>query len=253
LLNDALFERVAGGVKPSARAQRLAPAVRTALATLEQAITDCEIFDPSQARRTFRLHMSDIGEDRFLPTLMKGLRTQAPDVRIETRHFEPTQLAEALDNGHVDFAFGFLPQLKGMEHRALLHDRYLVLVRKSHSFALLCKGGHATSEALTRLEYVAVRTHADTTRILRSLRLEDKLRLTVEHFTALPAIVRATDLAAIVPNEIASTFPSDEYAVIDPQFPMAHFTVSLHWSKRFENEPGNQWFRKLVFTSFAMK
>ena len=35
-LEDALFERVAGGVKPSPRAHRLAPAIRSALATLEQ-------------------------------------------------------------------------------------------------------------------------------------------------------------------------------------------------------------------------
>jgi DNA-binding transcriptional LysR family regulator len=37
LLGDPLFERMHGGVRPTPRAERLAQAVRTALATLEVA------------------------------------------------------------------------------------------------------------------------------------------------------------------------------------------------------------------------
>lgn len=252
LLDDALFERTAGGVRPSPRAQRLAPAIRSALATLEQAFSEDERFDPVQSHRTFNLHMSDIGEGRFLPALMVQLRTQAPHVRIETQYVEPALLGDALDTGRVNFAFGFLPHLKGAQNLPLLDDRYVVLVRRSHFVAerKMAKG-HALSTALSKLEYVAVRTHTDTTRILRSLRLENRLRLTVEHFTVLPAIVRATDLAAVLPYEIASTFSPDDYAVIEPDFPMARFTVSLHWSKRFESEPGNRWFRQQVMNSVA--
>lgn len=251
LLDDALFERVAGGVKPSPRAERLAPAIRSALATIEQALNEEERFDPKQSLRTFQLHMSDIGEGHFLPTLMAELRTQAPNVRIETKYIEPAALVDALDTGLVSLAFGFLPHLKGMQSYPLLEDHYLVLVRNSHPVAQRKPGGKALAAALHQLEYVAVRTHADTTRILRSLRLEDRLRLTVEHFTALPSIVRATDLAAVLPKEIASTFSTDEYAVLDPDFPMARFTVSLHWSKRFENEPGNRWLRQLVIDNLG--
>ena len=252
LLDDALFERVSGGVRPSPRAQRLAPAIRSALATIEQALGEDERFDPTQARRTFTLHMSDIGEGRFLPELMPQLRIQAPHVRIETQYVEQALLADALDTGRVNFAFGFLPHLKGTHNTPLLDDRYVVLVRRSHYFAQKKTAkGQALSAALGKLDFVAVRTHADTTRILRSLRLEDRLRLTVEHFTVLPAIVRSTDLAAVLPYEVASTFSADDYAIIEPDFPMAHFTVSLHWSKRFESEPGNRWFHQLVLNYLA--
>lgn len=251
LLDDALFERVAGGVKPSPRAQRIAPAIRSALATIEQALNQEERFDPGQAHRSFRLHMSDIGEGRFLPGLMAEICKQAPHVRIETQYVEPAALADALDTGLVNLAFGFLPHLKGMQSHPLLDDRYLVLTRSSHPVARLQATGPALSEALQTMEYVAVRTHADTTRILRSLRLDDRLRLTVENFTVLPAIVRATDLAAVLPYAIASTFSPGEYTVLDPDFPMARFTVSLYWSKRFENEPGNRWLRQLVIERFA--
>ena len=52
-----------------------------------------------------------------------------------------------------------------------------------------------------------MRTHADTLRILQLLHLEDRLRLTTEHFMVLPAIVRATDLAVVMPRNIARGFP----------------------------------------------
>jgi len=246
LLDDALFERVAGGVRPSSRAHRLAPAIRSALATIENALKAEESFDPLTAHRTFRLHMSDIGEGAFLPEIMAGLRAHAPNVLVETRYIEPASLGDALDSGQVDFAVGFLPHLKGMQSSPLMRDRYVVLVRRTHPAIGRRLSRPSLAQALRQLEYVAVRTHSDTIRILHSLHLEDRLRLTVGHFTVLQAIVRATDLAAVVPNEIASTFSRKEYAVLDPDAPLADFVVSLHWSKRFENEPGNRWLRQRV-------
>ena len=41
--------------------------------------------------------------------------------------------------------------------------------------------------------------------------------------------------------------PADgAYAVVEPDFPLRDFTVSLHWSKRFEAEAGNQWLRQVI-------
>ncbi len=252
LLDDALFERVAGGVRPSPRAERLAPTVRTALAMLEQGLAEDGRFDPATDRRRFRLHMSDIGEGRFLPTLMAHIRKVAPHVGIDTQYLEPAELSLALDIGKIDFAFGFLPQLKGMQRVSLLSDHYLVMVRQSHPLASLSTKT-AIRNALGRLEFVAVRTHADTVKILRSLHLEAQLRLTVAHFTALPDIVRETDLAAIVPLEIARAYPRGDYALLDPGLPNSQFEVFLHWNRRFQNDPGNQWFREQVVKVFGQR
>lgn len=249
-LDDAVFERISGGVRPTPRAERLAPAVRASLAMLEQALAESGHFDPKTERRRFRLHMSDIGEGRFLPKLMAHMRKEAPGVVFETQYLEPAELTLALDIGKIDFAFGFLPQLKGMRRATLLADLYVVLVRKSHPFASLTKP-KAIRDALEALNYVAVRTHADTLKILKTLQLQERLCLTTEHFTALPDIVRETDLAAIVPREIAATYDQKDYAVLNPVFPSGTFEVFLHWNRRFENEPGNQWFREQTIRVFG--
>ena len=252
LLGDALFTRTPGGVAPTPRAERLAVPVQAALAMLQQALAEPERFDPAASRKLFRIHMSDIGEGRFLPALMARLRELAPGVRVETMPLATGDIAGALDSGRVDFAFGFLPKVKDTQRAQLLKDRYIVLLRKGHPFAKRRRSGQALLEALQELDYVAVRTHADTLRILQLLNLEDRVRLTTEHFMVLPAIVRATDLAVVMPRNIARGFAEEGgYAIVEPSFPLRDFTVSLHWSKRFEADPANHWLRQVITSLFS--
>ena len=247
LIKDPLFVRAGGGVQPTPKADRLADAVRSALATLEQALNESALFEPLQSRKVFRIHMSDIGEARFLPELMVALRKLAPGVRIETSPVASGDMAQALDSGRIDFAFGFLPMVKDTQRQQLLKDRYIVLLREGHPFVRRRRSGQALLDALRQLEFVAVRTHSDTLRILQMLQLDDRLRLTTEHFMVLPSIVRATDLAVVMPRNIAKIFAADGgYALIEPPFPLRDFTVSLHWSKRFEADPGNRWLRGVI-------
>ncbi len=99
----------------------------------------------------------------------------------------------------------------------LLRDRYVVLLREGHPFTRKRRTGAALLQALRELEFVNVRTHADTLRILQRLRVEDRLRLTAEHFMALPSIVRATDLAVVMPRNIARGFAeAGGFAIVEP-------------------------------------
>lgn len=254
LLKDPLFTRAPGGVRPTPRAVALADAVQGALTTLEQAVSDSAGFEPRTSRRLFRLHMSDIGEGRFLPELMSELHRSAPGVRLDTRPVAHLQVPEALDSGAIDFAFGFLPDVKTTQSRELLQDRYVVLLREGHPMRSHLQGLRsrtALQRALRQLDFVAVRSHADTLRILQKEGLEDRLRLTTQHFMVLPAIVRATDLVGVMPRNIAQSFTREGGCVIiDPDFAGSAFTVSLHWSRRFEADPGNRWFRDRVFALF---
>lgn len=251
LLHDPLFVRAAGGVQPTPKASRLAQPVRDALATLERALDEESAgFDPASSSRTFHIHMSDIGEARFLPELMVALREHAPGVRVQTRPLPREGIAEALDSGRIDVAFGFLPAVKDTQRLRLLKDRYVVLLRRGHPFTRKRRAGRALLQALRELEFVAVRSHADTLRIVQQLQLQDRLRLVTEHFMVLPSIVAETDLAAIMPRNIAQGFAGG-YAIVEPEFPQREFSVSLHWSRRFEADAGNRWLREKIQELFA--
>ena len=236
------------GTEPSSEHRRLIEA------TLAQALSESSGFDPRSSQRLFRLHMSDIGESRFLPDLMAILHRLAPGVRVASRPVAHTELADALDSGVIDFAFGFLPQVKDTQRTELLRDRYVVLMRAGHPMheGLRRLRGAPLLKALHQLDFVAVRSHSDTLRILAQTGLQDRLRLTTEHFMVLPSIVSATDLCVVMPGNIARGFvASGGCVVVQPPFVDRDFTVSLHWSHRFEGDPDNRWFREQVLRLFA--
>jgi DNA-binding transcriptional LysR family regulator len=132
----------------------------------------------------------------------------------------------------------------------LIRDHYVVLLRQGHPQAAQRRTGKALLAAMRELDFVGVRSHADTLRILQRLGVEDRLRLVTDHFTVLPSIVRSTDLAAIMPGVIARGFDRG-FTILEPDLPLREFTVSLHWSRRFEVDPGNQWLCDLAMRLFS--
>lgn len=251
LLGNALFERVHGGMRPTPRAERLAVVVRAALAALEVGLGEAQSFDPLQAQQVFRLHLSDIGEARFLPSLMSALHAQAPGVRIETLPLPLADIADALDRGTLDAAIGFLPGVHSTQSSVLLHDHYSVMLRSQHPLLKTRRGTKLALAQLRQLEFVAVRSHSETLRILQALELTDRIRLSAAHFLAVPSIVSQTDLAVVMPHELAAGFARDGgYALLDAELPDHRFAVSLHWSRRFAQEPAKVWLRQCIEALF---
>lgn len=250
-LNDPLFLRAGGGMQPTARADQLAEDVHDAMQMLETALRRSATFEPRQTRRVFRLHMTDIGEMRFLPELMAAMREQAPLARLETLPVPLAELASALDRGRIDLAFGFLPSLKDVRSTRLFPDRYIVLLRRGHPLVKRADRPIGLDE-LARMDFVTVRTHAYTREALRSIDLEHRIRLTTEHFMGLTGVLHGTDLAVIMPRNIADTLaPARHYTIAEMALPMRKFDVSIHWSRRYDADPANRWLRQLALSLFA--
>jgi DNA-binding transcriptional LysR family regulator len=235
---------------PTAKADRLAEAVRHALHVLDVAIQEGERYDPAASERTFRLHMSDIGETVFLPRLLQALAGEAPNVRLETFQFDDKDIGPALESGRIDLALGYLPALADVEHQALLSERYVVLMRAAHPLARRAP----TRAALAQLRYAVVRSHGATARALKDLGLSANIRLAMPHFLVLPRILAATDLAVVMPARLADVFREmGDYAVWRPRVGLPAFDVSVHWSWRFAGDPGTRWLRELIVSLFGEK
>ena len=246
---DPLFVRSAGGMAPTAKADRMAEAVRQALAILDVALVKGERFDPARTRRTFRLHMSDIGETVFLPKLMHALAAAAPHARLETFQLDDREQLAAIENGRIDLALGYLPALASVEKKVLVHERYVVLARAGHPLARR----PATAATLGALDYALVRSHSATARALTELGLIDRVRLTLPHFLVLPRILAETDLAVLVPSNLAQVFLQQAQFVVWRPRALPPFDVSIHWYWRYEGDPGNRWLRELIASLFAQR
>ena len=248
LYRDPLFVRTQGGMAPTARADRLAEAVRQALHLLDVAIQEGARYVPAASDRTFRLHMSDIGETVFLPRLLHELAGQAPNVRLETFQYDDKDIGPALEGGRIDLAVGYIPALSGFERAVLLSERYVVLMRGGHPLASRAP----TRAALARLRYAVVRSHGATARALENLGLSANIRLSMPHFLVLPRILSETDLAVVMPMRLADVFRAmGDYTVWRPRVGMRAFDVSVHWSWRHASDPGTRWLRELIVTLFG--
>ena len=244
LFRDPLFFRVRGGVAPTPVARRIAPAITEALRAVQNALDHVVGFDPATAERTFRVHMSDLGEMVFLPPLMRAIRERAPHVAIETRQVEWSALPTTLDHGDVDLAIGHLPMLVGgFAHQHLFQEEYVTLRRRQP---------RGTGRAC---DYIAVTSHPPTLAILAETGLLDRVKLSIPHFMVVPAILAESDYAVIVPRTVAHAFR--RYGLVDEsqhvsQLTLAHrhFDVGLFWTRRHETDPGHRWMRALFIELF---
>lgn len=242
-LHDPLFTRTAGGVTPTPKAEQFARQVDAALKLLDVAIHETDTFDPARSQRRFAVHMSDIGADEFLPLLMAEVGRQAPGVRIEAVQLDPPAIGAALEEGRIDLAFGYLPELSGTERKPLLEERYVVLLRQGHPLAAQL----TDRAALERLDFILVRSHTEPARALHLLGLESRIRLALPHFTVAPSILAVSDLACVMPMRPARRFAARHgLQVVEPDLGLPPFTVSLHWTWRFHNDPGHRWLRELA-------
>ncbi|NDY94066.1 LysR substrate-binding domain-containing protein [Ideonella livida] len=251
-MNDPLFQRAPGGVKPTARADRLARTVQEGLALLEAGLEEEADFDPRTSSAELRLHLTDIGEARFLPRLMEALGQRAPLVKVHAQTWAPEAIPAGLEEGKLHYAIGFLPTVASTARIELLTDRYLLLLGSNHPLAKRASANVVGTEELAQLDFVAVRSHGETLRILQALRLEHRVRLVASNFLALPALLRSTELAVLMPREIALNFePRASFRLIEPGLPLRDFTVSLHWSRRHERLPLLRWTRALLLDLFC--
>jgi DNA-binding transcriptional LysR family regulator len=122
---------------------------------------------------------------------------------------------------------------------------------------VLARAGHPvlterpTLKCLSQLDYVVVRQHAETVKLLDAMQLQHNVRLSTPHFLVIPAILSQTDLAVLLPLRIASKFArAGQFCVGHPRWGVSDFVVGLHWSHRAQNDPAHRWLRDIALSLF---
>ena len=247
-LKDPLFVRAPGGVRPTARAEHFSRFVGAALRTLDVALQESDRFDPLLTERRFTVHMSDLASGEFLPTLMTVLHVRAPGLRLEVLQLESETIAPSLEDGRLDLAFGYLPQVTGHHSQALLDEHYVVLMRDGHPLRATT-GSRASLEAL---DFILVQSHSEPARALMRLGLEDRIRLTIPHFAVVPPLLRATDLAVIIPQRPALSYAAGGgLALVEADLGLTPVQIAIHWVWRVHNDPGHRWLREVIQEQLA--
>lgn len=241
LLGDPLLVRVGSGLVPTARALELAAPLRDVLAQV-QALLAPNTFEPSTARRRFRLAMSDYGAALLLPGLVRRLRREAPGIDLQIIQASREGMIELLLNGEIDVAAGVFPDVPNElrctplfeEHYACLVDRHTLgedglldlpqYLDRPH--VLLEMRGSGTAEIERALTVIHQRRH---------------VAISLPHWSVAPQLIVGTDLILTVASRTLRAIHDPELVVVPPPFVLPSFAVVLARHKRRDGDQALGW------------
>jgi DNA-binding transcriptional LysR family regulator len=250
--DDELFARTRGGLEPTPVAVGLYEPFRSALETLDRAAGPAESFEPAESTREFTLMLSEFGELSFLPLLLGRFAELAPRARLRVRHLVVESAPELLTRGQVDLVVTSARLPEELLRRPFMTVDYVALVAADHP---RLHGGRVEAAEFTRERFVSVHGttgHQGPVRLLQKLGLEERVELELTNFAAVPYVVAAGPLVAIVPRHIAQIYAARHaVAALDLPWPVEPIEVAGY--TRRAPGPARQWLADVVVETLAAR
>jgi DNA-binding transcriptional LysR family regulator len=254
LFGDPLLVRKGGVLVRTPRAEAMVAPLAEALCSVERAVQIGMTFDPTRAKRVFRVAMTDLHATIVLPALLRVIARDAPDVRVQAEPMAMNGVSERIVAGELDLAVGFaLGGAVRLQSETLLTDDFVVLVRSGHPLS---------RRRRVRLEDYAKHHHLANTPVgfvpramsgaAASLGTETRIRASLPYLLPLAALVRTTDLVATVPRRVVGSEVSlDGIAILEAPVELPKVTHSMWWHPRFDRDTAHVWLRESVRVTFA--
>ncbi len=245
---DPLFVRTSEGMKPTPRAEHLAPVVRQALQLLEEGLERPAQFDPATITRTFRICMTDVGQVTLFPRVVARVLQVAPHVRLEVANITH-ETGRQLESGEADLAMGFTEHMRAGFYRQKLFDEGFACIVARHHPRI---PDRMTLGQMQQERYVKVllsaTAHAIVDKTLARRGIERQFAATVPSFLGLGQLVATSELAAIVPLRLASIFAADgRIRIVTTPLKLPSYAVNQYWHERYHRDAGNAWLRSIAF------
>ena len=255
LVGDPLFVRTGNGLSPTQRAHDLHRPLSRIIEEVEEHVFGARSFDATTCEKEFSIALSDVGEAIYMPLAIRKLGEVAPLTSLRSVSAAPGQLQRAIEDGTVDCAAGYFPDLH--------NDRFLHRPIGLHSFACLLRADHPIRGDRIRVadflaaRHIVVAAQGRSQEVfetfLASKGLSRRVGLRTPHFMSLPMIIATTDLVATVPQALADFFVGS-YGLRQVRLPFRPpvFQSNLYWSRSVDVQPTHQWLRATLLDAFSV-
>jgi DNA-binding transcriptional LysR family regulator len=250
--DDPLFCRTSMGMEPTPRAIAIYPDLLEILQRIEKARGASDVFIPQEARREFRLCMTDISEIVLLPKLINHIQQIAPGLVIDADKIS-LESHRRLEAGDLDLAVGFTPDLEaGFYQQALFSQDFVCLAALNHPRV----HGKLTRKAFSAEGHIQVSSsftgHSIVDRVFHKNNVERRVVLRLQSFLGVARIVAQTEFLVIVPRQLGHALALQERVqLLETPIPLPSYKVKQHWHERFNADPGNRWLRKTMMSLFS--
>lgn len=198
LLDDELFIKAPGGVRPTPKALEIWSPIRDALTQIRQTLEPAT-FDPATVTATLTIAMSDFTANLILPKLIAVLEESAPNIDVRTMLTTNIDAPMLLERAEIDVAVGVFPS-PGVRLRShtLLTSPFVCVMRRNHPLAKK----KLTLERYVQAKHLLVTLTGESTGLIDPLLqergLKRRIAATVNQFAVAPQLVINSDLIAIL-------------------------------------------------------
>jgi LysR family transcriptional regulator, nod-box dependent transcriptional activator len=243
-LGDELLVQVGRQMVPTHLAAELAPKVRDILLRIQSAVEARPVFDPAEARRTFRIITSDYLTEVLISDVVRRIQREAPGILLEI--LPPSvMLDDALERAEVDFLI--IPDRYTRDNHpkeVLFEERFCCVIWTGNTRV----GDTLSLDQYLTLGHVGVNLIRQTPSAeqlhLEQLGYERRLEVIVPSFSLMPHLLVGTELLATMHHRLALLYARLLPLRILPlplDFPP--LVEMLQWSRYFERDPGLTWMR----------
>lgn len=247
-LKDPLFIRERYGMRPTAKAEALAPVIATALDQLDGVVRDQQDFDPASAQQLFTLAPNSYVEFVLMPVLVARLRARAPGIRLRLTPYGSDLAETGVTSGTTALALGrFVNPPNNLVVRHLMDEGLACVVRADHPQV----GSKLTRKQYEQLKHVNVlppgRLKFGLFQRLEREGLHREVAVSVTHFLAVPEMVAVSDYCATLPRLICRRLAGDpRLKVLPAPVDLGTFPVEMAWHARYRHDPAHRWLRQQI-------
>lgn len=213
VLNDPLFVRIDGEMKPTKMAENIAPAIFDSLEILSKNLFNKEEFDYEKSAYSFSIAATEYTIFSILPSLIKRCRKLAPNISLKVVHENRENSFKNMYLGKIDFTIGYSEQEehlpKDIDSFKCFTDRYVVVVPKG-------KYQSINLEEYIQANHIRINAWHEHNGIidqsLKKLGLKRNIVVELPNIMSSPYMIEDSDLIITLPYKAANVL-QDLYSI----------------------------------------
>lgn len=246
VFDDPLLVRVGRRMSMTARARRMAPALREGFARVASAVTAPTELELGTEERALRIAATDFSHSAIGVPLWHEIAAKAPRVDVRFSPMAHDSLAK-LAEGELDLMISRIERARGFHVEVILEEPFVSMVRRGHP----ALSRRMTAARFAALDHVVVSPAGSaagaTDRELKKKKLKRRVAYVSPTFLAAARLVATSDLVLTGSQRNArEVVPWLDLATFTPGVRLDPFIQAMTWHERQEHDPFLAWVRDRI-------